>query len=415
MPKKTILLIEDDPKTEAAIRDALGRGYNLHKAKGSAEAAAILQKKPADLILIDFDLKQKDGLQIYRELRPKLKVIMLSASGNVPLAVTATKQGVVEFLRKPISGEELREAVERNMAELPARLRWPKGAEWLRGESKSIQEMLGKIRLALRDEMDIVLNGERGIPKKEVAEFIHLNSPQQEKKLECIDLNSFSKESLELHFWTNVKRFLSLPDAKSLQRLGDLCGTLYLDNLEKVDEHFRASIFSYFAGTKKDVRVVFGFSGDSLKVKEYVLINVPPLRDRKEDLPGLLEFYLKKASARFNKEVKYVSADVLGFLAGYDFPGNYLELLRMIEEAVLAAKDEKLESSNFPYGYRGLMQTALNSSLGESLTLEEAKRRFEKKLYQVLLNQAGGDEGTVARFMDVPKAVLAERFQDLSD
>jgi len=413
--KKTILLIEDDPKTEAAIRDALGRGYNIHKSKGSDDAALFLRNKSADLMLIDFDLKTKDGLQIYRELRPKMKVIMLSASGNVPLAVTATKQGVVEFLRKPISGDELRAAVGRNMAETGARLCWPGGSEWLQGEGRNIQEMIANIRSAVSEERDIVLTGEPGIPKKAVAEFVHMNSPQQGRKIEFLDLNSFSSESLEPHFWANVKRFISFPAANSLQRMDDICGTLYLDNLDKVADGFRTSIFDYFNRAKKDIRVVFGFSGNSLKVKDCVLIDIPPLRDRREDLPGLLSFYLENASTGLNKEIKYISAEVLEFLARYDFPGNYIELSRMIEEAVLVAKENKLEVGDFPYSHGGLMQAAIDGSLGESLSLEEAKRRFEKKIYQLLLNKAGGDEGAVARFMDVPKTILTDRLQDLSD
>jgi DNA-binding NtrC family response regulator len=415
MAKKIILLIEDNPKAEASIKEALGKEYNLQTVRARGEAVSYLEKKSPDLILIDFDLKAQDGLQIYRELRPHQKVIMLSASGNVPLAVTATKQGVVEFLRKPINAEELLSAVERNIFEYEGRLRWRPEWQWLKGESPKIKEMLRKIGAVIKRDEDFVLLGEEGVPKEEVAEFVHCNSPQQDRKRVSFDLSSFAKKNLEAHFWANLKRVLAPAEASSLQRASDLCGTLYLDNLERIDEHFRITLFNYFKESKKDVRVIFGVKDKSLKVKDYPLVEVPPLRERRGDMPNLLGFYLKRASAKFNKAVKHVSTEILSFLASYDFPGNYVELGKMIEDAVLTATTNNLEGKNFPFDYRGLIHTCLEGTLAENLPLDEAKRRFERKLYRVILEKVGQDQAAAARFLDVPKSVLAARLENLLD
>lgn len=408
MQKKTILLIEDDHKSEAAIKDVLGLDYNLKTVKDEKGASVFLASHTPDLILIDFDLKKKDGLQIYRELRPNLRVIMLSASGNIPLAVTATKQGVVDFLRKPVNPDELRGAVERNIEEPEKRLRFLDNAGWLRGESAKIKEALKGIREAVKGRRDVVLVGERGIPLKDAASFIHANGTQSRKKLLVINLASYANENIESHFWTSLKTILAIPDANSLQREADLCGTLYLENLNSIEESFKESILSYFKKAKKDAQVIFGSRS---KEEGFLNIKLPKLAERKEDLPLLLEYYLKKISIKYNKSVKYISSDLLEYLASYDFPGNYIELEKMIEEAVLSAKGANLDPKNFPLSNNGLINASLKRSLNEDLTLEEAKRGYEKRLFKILMEKTDGEEGAVARFIDLPRS----RVKDLID
>ena len=421
--KKTILLIEDDPKTEGAVREALEKEYDLETVKDGRVAAAFLEKKMPDLIVIDFDLKGKDGLQVFKEMQPALKVIMLSASGSIPLAVSATKLGVSEFLRKPIHAEHLREAVEKNLFKEEIKLRWAKGMEWLRGESPGLKKMFAEIQAALEGTKDIILYGELGIPKEDVAEFIHINGPKKERKLARIDLSSFRSETLEAHFWATLQELMGLPEASSLQNEKDLCGTIYLENLENLDEIFKQTTFNFFAERKgkidKSVRAVIGIrdkrAAQKSNIKKYAWIEIPPLRERKEDIPYLLELYLKRSSTKFNKKVRFISTEVLEFLVAYDYPGNYLEFERMIQEAVLEAPAESLELKNFPLDFKGILQTSLKMSLGENLTLKKAKKRFEKVLYNLVLEKSNGEISQVARFLDIPKSILVERFEDLAD
>ncbi len=420
MTKKTILLIEDDHKTEGAIKEALGKEFGVETVKGGEAAAAFLQKKSPDLIIIDFDLKGKDGLQLFKEMQPPVKVIMLSASGSIPLAVTATKLGVSEFLRKPINAEQLKEAVEQNIAREEIRLRWIEGLEWLRGGSLRVRELLADVQEAVRGTDDVFLVGERGVPLDKVAEFLNANSAHRTRKLQKIDMASFRRESLEPHFWASLQEFMALPEGSSLSSEKERCGTVYLENLENLDEHFLQAIFNFFRERRgkidKSIRAVFGFYERSAVPKfARCLIEIPPLRERKEDLPFLLELYLKRYSAQYNKEVGYVSIGVLEFLAAYDYPGNYLELERMIQEAVLCAPAENLALEHFPVDFRAAMNASLRSGLEENLPLEEAKRRFEKDLYHLMLKKTEGDSSRVARFLDVPKSVLVERLKDLVD
>ncbi|MFH1683590.1 MAG: response regulator [Candidatus Margulisiibacteriota bacterium] len=419
MARKTILLIAEDHKTAASIKEILGHQFHLEIVKGSKPAITAIEKKTPDLIIIDFDLRGEDGLQIFKELGTTVKVIMLSVSGSIPLAVSATKQGIAEFLRKPVDPEQLKKAVEINIAKEEIKLHWTDEMEWLKGGGPALKRMFDAIQAALRENKDIILFGERGIPKDVVAEFVHNNGPKKESRIAKVDVASFRKETLEAHFWATIQELMSLPKADSIQDEEDRCGTIYLNNIGNLDELFRLSIFNFFSGRRKSIRVIIGINDKNeipkLKLKGFAEIVVPPLRERKEDLPHLLRLHLKRYSEKYGKSVAFISRELLDFLAAYDYPGNYAELERVIENAVLAASSNNLEVDNFPFDYQGLLCAAQKKGLEENLTLEEAQKHFEKELYYILLKKTKGDSSKVARFLDVPKTVLAERIEDLLD
>ncbi len=423
MPKKTILLIEDDHKTETAVREALRAEYKIDAVKESRAARAYLDEKKPNLVIIDFDLKGQDGLQVYKDLAPSGKVIMLSISGSIPLAVSAAKLGVAEFLRKPINAAQLKEAVSRNISILEMKLQWVKGMEWLRGESRKVKELFAKIQKALREGKDMILVGDRGIPKESLAEFIHQNGPKKGRNLASIDLASFSRESLETYFWATVQKLMSLPDPASIRSEENLCGTIYLENLENLDHQFASTIFNFFRERKgredRNIRALLGIydknSIRGIKIDEYALIEIPALRERKEDLPYLLDLYLKRSSAKYNKQVSFISSELLDPLASYDYPGNYLELEKMIEGAVLSSASNSLELKNFPFVFKELVQSSLKKGISEKLTLDEAKKNLEKNLCRILLEKVNQDNSAAARFLDVPKAVLGSRLESHID
>ncbi|OGC07498.1 hypothetical protein A3H38_01670 [candidate division WOR-1 bacterium RIFCSPLOWO2_02_FULL_46_20] len=410
--KKTILLIEDEPKVEAVFREALGKGYVIEVVPGAKLAAAFIDKKIPDIVVIDFDLKNEDGLRVFERLGLAAPTIMMSSSGNISLAVSATKLGVVEFLRKPLNVEQLREAVEQNISQEERPLRLGAGLAWLWGEGHGLKEMFSGIQHALRANKDVVLVGGRGIESGGVAELIHQHSAKRDRRLVRFDIAAFRRQDLETHFWATLQDLLSLPAATSLRKNENLCGTIYLENIERVDEHFKLSLLKYFNERKgKTVRAVLGVNSRDaiLTQNDYVVVEIPKLRERKEDLPYLLSLYLKGYSVKYNKEVKFISREVLADLAAYDFPGNYAELEELVREAVLVAAADKLEAKNLAYTYK-ILQQAYG---GLNLPLDAAKLEFENSLYNILLDKSNGDEARLARFLNVPRSVLSERIQNL--
>lgn len=422
--KKTILFIGDDERTEQAVKGALP-GHSFETARDDREAAgAIEQNKPA-LIIIDHDLKKLDGLQVFRTVRlltPYTPVIMLSGLNDIPLAVTATKLGAADFQRKPVTAKELAAAVERNLAAAERLAARPARAAWLQGESPALQKMYADIRAALLTRRNLVLSAERGIDKGDLAEYIHQAGWKPRREPRTIDLASFRRAGLEGSFWATVQEAVGENRSASAENEEDRCGTLLLENIESLEASFRQSIFEYFkertGKVDQEALVVIGlFEAASLPPhlqKNYDLVEVPALRERKADLPQLIGRRLAALAAEHDKPVGAVSAELLYLFSLYDFPGNYHELDSLLSAGVLVSSSATLELKDLPLDFRSLSALALkNAQLKGELTLEEARRWLEKLTYKTLLAKNGGDVAAAARFLDLPRTALAERAAEL--
>ncbi|MFA4844884.1 MAG: hypothetical protein WC632_08075, partial [Candidatus Margulisiibacteriota bacterium] len=223
---------------------------------------------------------------------------------------------------------------------------------------------------------------------------------------------SFRREDQEAHFWATVQEVLAeTPGQPEEER----CGTLYLENSAALEPNFQASIFDYFAARRGETRLVIGRLGPSAVPKDYAVIDLPPLRERREDLPQLCGEVLKRYALKHNKPASGFSAELLAFLGLYDFPGNYAELAGLIEQGVLRATGDMLELKDLAVDYRALKERAIKRAAwsGEA-SLGETKRDFEVELYRLLLGKCGGDMTAAARFLDLPRTVLGERLTELS-
>jgi len=423
MHKKTILLIVDDPRTEASLCECLRKEYNLEKAKNGKEAAAYLTKRVADLIIIDFELKGQDGLQVFKDLSPGHRTIMLSSSNNISLAVAATKLGVCEFLRKPINARELKRAISGNLSQERTLLHFGDDASWLMGESSKLAEMLDRVLHAIKLNRDVIFLGGRGIKTQSAAYFMHLNSSERKKRFVKIDLSAFSREALESHFWTMLQDLIYLPESTSIVNEEDRAGSIYLENIEKIDKHFLESLFVFFTKRQKkidkSIRLMLEVLDAKLLAKlgqnNFMAIEIPRVCQRKADIPRLTNLYLKRYANKYGKDIKYISLNLLSFLSSYDYPGNYLEMESLIAMAVISADSDHLDINCFPLDLSSIMEVCLKNNLRENKSLAQAKQGFDRELYSTLLSKVSGDEKKLAAFLDLPANVLAERFESLLD
>jgi DNA-binding NtrC family response regulator len=420
--KKTILLISDEAAVEQAASGVLAE-FSLTAARSANAAAELIAQKKPSLVIIDHDLKEGDGLQVFRQLRPLLpytNFIMLSHANDIPLAVRAAKLGVADFLKKPIMAKELRGAVERNIASSEELALAAPETAWLQGASPALKKMFELIREALPALTNIVLVAERGINKSDVADYAHRRGRRRKSRLRVIDLAAFRRENLEGSFWATVQE--AVGENGSAVDEEDRCGTLYLENIESLEESFRLSLFEFFKEPKAkfdpEVLVLIGvYDRQSLPsdlAKNYLEIEVPPLRERKVDLPLLVSRELSSYARLHDKKVRALSSDLLYLLGLYDWPGNYHELAALLEIGVLSAAGEILEINDLPLDFNALMSAAVRAAHTKGkLSLEEAKRWLEKLTYKTLLGKTNGDLGAVARFLDLPKTMLAERTAEL--
>ena len=422
--KKTILLIEDDPRVEQAVKSALP-GYAIETVKDEKEAASAIGRQKPALFIIDHDLKNADGLQIFRQVRllaPYVRVIMISHSNDIPLAVSATKLGAADFLRKPLAPKELLASVERNISASDEHNAAPAGVPWLQGEDPSLKKMYADIREALLTHKNMVLVAERGIEKEDLAEYLHQRGWKPKRQVRTIDLASFKRENLEGSFWSTVQEAVGEGKSIGAEHEEDRCGTLFLENIESLEESFRLSIFEFFKEKKEKIDqealVVIGlFAAKSLLPhlhNNYSLIEVPSLRERKGDIPQLINRRLSALCAEYNKTIKAVSSELLYLFSLYDFPGNYHELESLLVAGVLVSTSDTLEIKDLPLDFKMLTSLAIkDAQLKGKLSLEESRRWLEKLTYKTLLAKNGGDVAAAARFLDIPRTALAERAGDL--
>ncbi|MGB9612699.1 MAG: hypothetical protein ACPL4K_00760, partial [Candidatus Margulisiibacteriota bacterium] len=233
------------------------------------------------------------------------------------------------------------------------------------------------------------------------------------------DLLSFRRENMEVQFWALIQEITSEPEISAILVEEDRYGTILLKNFGKLEQTFKQSIINFFAERKgkvdKEILIILDEEKEVSLPKEYGIIRIPPLRERKEDLPYLLVFYLKLFCEKFNKRIKGVAPDLLDYLLTYDYPGNYLELEKILEEGVLLSTSEILELKDISLDFDKICNFALEKALREGKEEQiEARRIFEKIFYQVLLDKTQNDLGATARFLDVPRSVLAQRLEDLS-
>ncbi|MBI5699709.1 sigma-54-dependent Fis family transcriptional regulator [Candidatus Saganbacteria bacterium] len=410
-----ILLLEDDLKTAAQIKEALGE--ELVVCDKVQDFLHRINEKP-QLAIIDFDLRETDGLMVYRKLReqaPYLKTIMLSGSNNIPLAVSATRMGVADFLRKPLELAAFKAAVQTQLKAIVApgpTLSAEVGGEWLNGTSEKLQHFLADFQSALTSNQDLGLAAERGINLGLLARTLHKHGPSGKRKFVEFNLAAFSRDTLESHFWATLQELLLSREEASLPEQQELAGTLYFEGWEAIPDHFKNSLLEFLkkrpamAGLMKDVRVIVAAGQE---IAGFGRLVVPPLRERKEDLPLIVAAEVR----RLARDPVYLSPRVMEFFAYYDFPGNYEEL-RVILECALRNHPRDLKLSSFLLNAGQLVQAQFKQAMaGQSYELKSVRERFESELLTYVVQSAGGDTSQAARFLDLPRTALLERLKTL--
>ena len=396
MSKNRILIFSSDP----AVISPLKGLYDVEIVFSRKAALKNMEEKKDAVVIIDRDIKELDAASLFRELRsfaPDIPVIMLSSSVTIQEAVDAAKTGIADFIKKPFLKEKLLESVKKSLSRETVRLSRDFGPDslWLQGSGERINAFLGQLESAMAGNRNLIFISEPGTDVYSIARIIHEHSGRG-KKLTRIDMVPFQKEGAENIFWTVLQGAILDSD------------TVYFDNFEAVPGKNQPNIVDYIRSkaSKGQARIIFGIHGPaSIPLFEgWEKLNVPPLRDRKEDMAALLEAYIDQYSKRFGKKAGSISLDALGLLAGYDWPGNYRELECVIEDAVLACGSEGILLKDIKLGSRMLTGHLLSNA---AENLKEFSGSVEKKLVNILYKKLGSEE-TVANLLDIPKTRVSE-------
>lgn len=416
-----VLLIEDDKKTALRVKEALKGRCELISEEKVEGFLKRLREKPPALALIDFDLKETDGLQVFqaaRDLYPQLKAILFSSSGSIPLAVKATKLGAIDFIHKPFSDKAIQSAVEDALKLHAPPLISLKGLNdvaWLAGNSKKIKGFQAALKAAALKLEDIIFIAEPGIEARSIARLLHINGPFSKRKFAELDLKSFMRESSETHFWVTLQELMANPDlSRTLKDQEDLLGTLYIEGLDLLREHFARGIVDFLRKRKsekryfKEARIVISSKKveDFLSSEGFETLSLPALRERKEDILSILNLKFP--------QIKYYSPKVSNFFIYYDFPGNYDELYNLVRGALYGKEGEVLDLKDLPLDLKAFADSEFNKVVSASdLTLLGIREKFESDLLELVLQKSGGDKAAAARFLEVPKTILVSRIKRL--
>jgi len=448
----SVLIVDD----ESAIRESLQtllelEGYEVDTASDGEEGLAKLADRPYDLVLLDFAMPDRNGIDILREIRERdadLAVIMITAYGTVENAVNAMQAGATNFIQKPWDNEKLladvRTAVgqrraEQEIIQLKRALKERYNFEHIVGKSEPMLRIFDLVAQVAPSRSTVLLQGESGTGKELIAKAIHMNSPRKDGPFVPVNTGSMPTDLLESTLFGHVKgAFTSaIASKKGLFEMADR-GTLFLDEIGTMGLETQAKIlrvlqdrkFMHLGGVNEiqvDVRIIAATNVDLRQhVKEgkfredlfyrlnVITIDLPPLRQRKNDVPLLAQHFAQKFADENGKPPLHISTDALRPLMDYEWPGNVRELENVIERAVVLANGPSLTIDLLPDNLVGrgaklaLMEHHADASLFE--IMEDCERRIITEM----LEKCGWNQTEAADQFHVPLSTLNQKIKRLN-
>src|SRR5581483_1952685 len=451
-PAGSVLIIDDEAEIRESLRTLLElEGYSVEVAASGEEGLARVGQQAFDLVLLDLALPDSNGLDLLAELRaqnPVLAVIMITAYGTVENAVRAMQGGAANFIQKPWDNEKLladvRAAVARHRAEeenvqLKRALKQRYNFENIVGKSESMLKIFDLVAQVAPSRSTVLLQGESGTGKELIAKAIHLNSPRKDRAFVPVNTGSMPPDLLESTLFGHVKgAFTSaIASKKGLFEVADR-GTLFLDEIGSMSLDTQSKIlrvlqdrkFMHLGGVQEiqvDVRIMAATNVDlKLLVREgrfredlfyrlnVITIDLPPLRQRKEDIPLLVEHFLRKYSDENERQTRQITTEALRALVSYSWPGNVRELENVIERAVVLSSTPEVGPALLPdhivnrNGGLPLLDLRADASLFD--IVEDCERRIITEM----LEKCNWNQTETADRFRVPLSTLNQKIKRLN-
>ena len=435
MKNKAKILVVDD---EAIIRDSLREwlndaGYEVLTAENGPQALQTIQRQEPRIVIADLVMPGMDGIELMKrakEISPDIEVIITTAYGSIPTAITAIREGAYDYIQKPFCPErteilieklvERQRLIEENLSlhqKLEERYRF----ENIIAKSPRMQQVIEAIKVVATSNATVLITGETGTGKELVARAIHSQSPRRGKPFVAVSCAALPESLLESELFGHEKGSFTGAYAQKKGKFEFANrGTLFLDEIGEMSANIQVHLlrvleekeFSRVGGnelTKVDVRVI---SATNREIKEAVTkgqfredlyyrlnvvnIELPPLRERREDIPLLAQHFLKKFALENNKEISGFSAEATDFLLRYDWPGNVRELENAIERAVILTQKPVIGIDDLP------QQTLA----ARSITLEKNLRQVEKNHIMNVVAQTRGNYTEAAKALGISRMTL---------
>ncbi len=444
-----ILVVDDDPDMRNLLRDILeDQQYSVSLAQNGQEALNKFGTAEFDVLLTDLRMKGMDGLELLHQITGKhshCNLIIMTAFGTVETAVEAMKQGAFDYLTKPIKSDELLVTVDKAMREAMLRrevvqLRQQVHREFafdqILGKSKPMREVFDLIRRVADSQTNLLITGESGTGKELVAKAIHFNSLRKSSPFVPVNCAAIPELLLESELFGHVRG--AFTDAKTDKRgLFEEAqgGTLFLDEISELPMMLQAKLLRAVQereirrvgatrSVATDVRIIAATNvklAEEVKAKRFredlfyrlnvIEVRLPPLRDRKEDIPLLVQGLLHKSVAARQKSIDTVAESALARLIDYEWPGNVRELENVVERAATLAQEKKITLEDLPSAIREVQGEGqmIEDAVDRLLPLEELEHNYIRRI----LNQMGGNKYKAAQVLGIDRKTLYRKLGEM--
>jgi two-component system response regulator AtoC len=449
---KRVLVADDEENIRLLLGTVLRKeGFLVSLVPSAAEALRLLGEQPFDVLLSDIRMPGCSGLELLDQVQakhPNVVVVMMSAFGNVDTALEAMKRGAYDYIAKPFKPDEvillLRKAEERERLKLEnqrLRLDLEKvkygGLGKMVARSSGMEEIFKTIRKIAEYKTTILIQGESGTGKELVARAIHEQSPRASQAFVPVNCGAIPENLLESELFGHVKGAFTdaTRDKKGLFTEAD-GGSLFLDEIGELPLNLQVKLLRALQeeeirrvgdtrGNRVDVRVIAATVRDlaadvqagRFREDLYYRLNVlpllvPPLRDRLEDVPALVEHFIARNNTRLGMEITGISPEALKLLMDYGWPGNVRELENTIEHAMVLSESRQIGIEGLPAKIRESKDRIRMTLLAGELSIKKTTRIIEEELIRRALKQTGGNRTNASKILEISHRALLYKIKE---
>ena len=442
---KKILVVDDDAAHARMLKTLMTDWeYEIHIADDGSTAVEMVKDQPFDMILMDMKMVKMSGMEalpLIKEYNPSLPVIIMTAYSSVNTAVKALKIGAYDYLTKPLDFDKLKLTIDRifesiflktENRDLKTRLNEQALQHDIIGKSPAILSLLDTINMVAPTEANVLIVGESGTGKELVSSAIHYNSPRKHKPFVKINCAAITESLLESELFGHEKGSFTGADKK---RKGKFLqadqGSILLDEIGEMSLAMQAKLLRVIQekeitpvgsdqNKKTDVRIIASTNKDLKKMSDQgafrqdlyfrlnvVSIDIPPLRERDEDIPTLALHFLQIFSKKNNRDIKGFAPEAMDALIRYEWEGNVRELMNSVERAVVLARSDYITLDDFSFIKTGDMDQIVTSTNLENIKLSQ----IEEKAIISTLESAQGNKSEAARRLGITRKTLLKKLK----
>lgn len=449
MKELSILLIDDEPNQLEALKSYLGRrGHTVYTALNGKLGIDIIKETQIDMVITDFRMPEMNGLEVLKEIsviNPDIDVVLVTAYGNVDEAVDIMKSGAYDYLSKPVDLDELTNLIKRVGEKkllirenelLKNQLKEKFKVDSIISQSGKMEDVLNLTGRVAGSKAAVLIRGESGTGKELIAKAIHFASKRSEKPFVTVNVAALSENLIESELFGHVKgAFTGASNIRTGRFEEADGGTIFIDEVGDIPLNIQVKLLRaiQFGEIQKlgssnpinvDIRILAAthrnieemieageFREDLYYRLNVVTINAPSLRERKEDIPILIEHFIKKYAKINEKDVEGITSEAFDKLMKYNFPGNVRELENIIERSVILARENMISEDELPLQLEVSYEKSLIDPSDLDHPYEEKMKAYETELIKEALKRTDGNQSAAARLLDISERHLRSRLE----